>query len=365
MTVSPDPHPTAVQLARWLDGRLDTQAAADVRAHHAACGLCQAFTDAAGDPPPSPDERGVASLAGQSPSLPEQIVTATSAGRGGDPTSGQLWRLEWEGWACLAIVVDVLGTRLRDPIITVPVTTDPDYADQYTLCVAEDRSPLGLPLAAWVALRTRVPRFVFDLGFGDTDLVKDIDTLYHQFLDDRAHQPDAPGLWVGHAIVSPADPRWEYRETVAAAIAYLADAADRLEAAPGPIGDVVAAKEVHSRQVAKALELDAAETHALLSGAVDVTAEHVRVLADLLGVPEEEIAAHGSHVDPDLRLAWATPESRDRAAKVAAASGQAVEVLREMGTRTVTAQAARQTGTDAVGLGAWEQLVHDWLDTQA
>jgi hypothetical protein len=80
----------------------------------------------------------------------------------GDAEPGQLWRVSWHDERLLVAVIDTQGWLA----LVAPVTTDVSLADELTLRVPAERSPLGTELAVWVRSRMRVPLFVFDRPLG-------------------------------------------------------------------------------------------------------------------------------------------------------------------------------------------------------
>ena len=367
MTVSPSPHPSALELSQWLDGALDRSDSAAIEAHYRSCVVCQAVVaDARSSLHPVRRDAVQAPMT-DAPLIPDAVRRAMGQPRGGRPRTGQLWRLEWDGWVTLALVLDIQGEGMDATLLVAPVTTEIEAADQYTLVVAPERSPLELPLAVWVALRTHVPLFTLDRMLGQTDVTKYADELHGYFLEDRRYIPDAEGLSVGLAVVSRADARWAKRDEVAEVIGHLSDAGEQLDenSSRGPLGELVRIHGVGAAEVGHALGLIAGASYQLLSGHVPPSEQQASLLALLLDVQPRDILRHQQAAERDLRLAWAEPDVRDEIDRVTAATGRSVRELRDSGTQHVFALAARETGTEATGINAWKALILDWLNAQA
>ena len=367
MTVSPSLHPSTLQLSRWIDGVLDDTSAAAIHEHVATCLLCQAATARAGDAVEAATPQAVEQLTSAAPAVSDQALSALAQPRGAAALAGELWRLEWEGRVCLALILRDVEEDFSGDVLVAPVTTEVEAADQYTLVADEARSPIGIPLAVWVALRTTVPAFTLDRGLGQSDLLKHADEMHGYFLEDRRYEPEADGLGAGLAIVSRADERWVERERVAAVISYISGARERIEgaAARGTIGDLINERNKSATEVAQALNISAHETFELVSGNVAPGAEQAAALARLLDVSAKDIAGYSHAADPVLRTAWALPEVRDEVESFALRSGRSVQEIRSAGSESVYAMAARETGTDATGINVWKGRILAWLNDQA
>ncbi len=367
MTATPSLHPSSLQLSRWLDGGLDEGAAAAVTKHVATCALCQTVTAQSGDAVEAARPDAAKQLVTAGPRIGAKVLSALAQPRGATAHAGELWRLEWDGRVCLALVLDDAEEGFSADVLVAPATTEVEAADQYTLVADEARSPIGVPLAVWVALRTSVPAFTLDRALGQSDLAKYADEMHGYFLEDRRYEPEADGLGAGLAIVSRADERWAERERVAAVISYLSDARERIDEAAdrGTIGDLVSDRDKSAADVARALNIDAHDTFELLSGNVEPDDQQASVLARLLDVSAEDIAGYTHAPDPDLRKAWALPEVREEVERVSLRTGRSVQQIRNAGSESVYAMAARETGTDATGVNAWKALIIAWLNDQA
>ena len=136
-------HPTESALAELALGELDEARADHVAAHVETCTSCRTLAERlhGGLPDlPDPDLR-------IRPTVPAAVLTAIA---GADrptagPQPGELWRARSteDGPATLVLI------RSVGPVETavVPVSFDTELADDATLVVSEESSPLGLPLA--------------------------------------------------------------------------------------------------------------------------------------------------------------------------------------------------------------------------
>lgn len=119
----------------------------------------------------------------------------------GGPQAGELWRARHPGGGPVTLVW--LRSIGPEGAVVVPVSFDTELADDSTLIVAAEASPLGLPLAVHLPVET---------------------TIDPQALLDRLGQLDVAGGTPGPAIVSPLDQRIEYRQALADRLAELTSA---------------------------------------------------------------------------------------------------------------------------------------------
>ncbi|MGO9334453.1 MAG: zf-HC2 domain-containing protein [Acidimicrobiales bacterium] len=152
-------HPTDLELAQFVDGLLNEQDADVVRRHLDGCAACRALVADIG---PANWSRRVPTAAAPftSGGLKEGFANVP-----GDPRPGELWHLEWEEDAALALV---LAADLSSVHI-VPVVVDTDAADESVVWISADDGPLGVELAAWVGLVISVPLGVLHASFGSVN----------------------------------------------------------------------------------------------------------------------------------------------------------------------------------------------------
>jgi len=135
--------------------------------------------------------------------VPEPLRAAVGGADrpGGGPQAGELWRARHPGGGPVTLVW--LRSIGPEGAVVVPVSFDTELADDSTLVVAAEASPLGLPLAVHLSVET---------------------TIDPQALLDRLGQLDVAGGTPGPAIVSPLDQRIEYRLALADRLAELTSA---------------------------------------------------------------------------------------------------------------------------------------------
>lgn len=202
----------------WFDGPLTERELSDRIYHHLNdCVLCRIHVSRlveAGDLEPA-DDSDLANLLNGSPVLDplvQQFVTATSAST--VPAAGEVWRVG-EGQVHLVWIRKVVGPATLD---VVPLTSDPEMADDQTLIVSADQNLLNLPLIAHVPLRTHVHLGAFVNRLQALDIADHINELVAA---DREGRP-ANLANVGLPIVNPDDQRLEYRDILRDAFSDMA-----------------------------------------------------------------------------------------------------------------------------------------------
>ena len=151
MSVFEPAHPLDVDLADLVDGLLDDDAAAQAEAHIARCLVCRARHGRLGGAPtvaPSDDEP---SRTATLPS-PAFLVPVTEGGDEG-PAPADLW-LAGGDERTMVVVLGVQGGR----VLVAPVTFDIEAADEETLVVEGERSPVETGVAVYPELAAEVRR---------------------------------------------------------------------------------------------------------------------------------------------------------------------------------------------------------------
>lgn len=166
--------PPAAPSSHLTDGELFAPPTQALVKHLTDCAWCRHRLDAARMTAESEDESFELALQSGNWSddfvqvsretiLPDQVRAAMTAPASvGDVVPGQLWRLSWRARHLLVAVIDVAGWQ----VLSAPVTTDTNLADELTLVVKASQSPLAIDLAIWVRNRAAVPLFVFDRPLG-------------------------------------------------------------------------------------------------------------------------------------------------------------------------------------------------------
>lgn len=163
--------------------------------------------------------------AAASVAVPEAARAAVSGAERPEagPRPGELWRARPADGGPVTLV----WIRSVDPSgpVVVPVTFDVEQADEMTLIVNADVSPLGLSLALHLAVETTIePAALFD-RLGRLDAGADVEAVHEA--GRSAGVVPAGALAVGPSLLSPLDERAEFRQGLA----------DRLsELTPGDLG---------------------------------------------------------------------------------------------------------------------------------
>ena len=147
-------HPTESTLADLALGALDEARAGAVAAHVETCASCRTLADRLGGglpDLPDPDVR-------IRPTVPAAVLAAVAGADrpAAGPQPGELWRARVSGGGPATLVL----IRSAGPVETavVPVSFDTELADDTTLVVPEESSPLRLPLAVHLSLEENVDR---------------------------------------------------------------------------------------------------------------------------------------------------------------------------------------------------------------
>lgn len=143
------------------------------------------------------DANYIISAAQEIPISAIQFVT------GGTPQAGELWRVG-KSEALLAWVRKVFDDGMVD---VIPITLDVELADEGTLLIPEDATPLGVELAAMTYVRTHLPKEVFLNFICALDIGAEIEEVLSATRDGRP----AEGVEVGLPITDSQDQRLEYR----------------------------------------------------------------------------------------------------------------------------------------------------------
>ena len=140
------------------------------------------------------------------------------------PQTGELWRARHPDGGPVTLV----WVRSVAPagVMVVPVSFDVELADDDTLIVDGEASPLGLALALHLAAETTVDRRALFDRLGTLDLAVAVAAVAHAARRGGEGIPAGlAGCTAGPRIVSPLDERLEYRQALADRLADLAPAA--------------------------------------------------------------------------------------------------------------------------------------------
>jgi hypothetical protein len=221
-------HPTAQQLQEHAAGRTRS-GLAWIGEHLTGCVACRVWAvraAAASDDPPA--QNVLARLVSAAPRLPEPVRQCLAAPSDGAPQPGELWRASRDN-ALLVWIRRVLDGA----IAVVPAVLDTDLADEQSVLVDAEYSPVGEPLALMLSVEGHVdPGFL--LGrIGVLDATAAVDEIRAARQEGRAPR----GVRTGPAVTSEYDERLEYRQLLADLLQDLAPGAaddDEEETPDGP-----------------------------------------------------------------------------------------------------------------------------------
>lgn len=143
-----------------------------------------------------------------------------------EPEASELWRVGRDE----ALLAWVRRNFHDGAVDIVPVVLDVDLADEQTVLVKAERSPLGVELGAMVALRTHVHRDAFINRLGTLDisaLVEDVIAATREGRDSTAA--------IGPPIESDDDDRIEYRQALRDLLDELAPSSWPVESSAGVV----------------------------------------------------------------------------------------------------------------------------------
>lgn len=141
------------------------------------------------------------------PGAPEALVSSLAGADRPDLAPGQLWRAAPEGRHEM-LLVWVRQLRADGRPAVVPVTFDPEFADQYDLIVPAEQSPLGVELALHTTSEGTIDSRALVDRIADIDLSTEIEAVRRA----RREGTRAEGLAVGTPVTGLHDERVEYRK---------------------------------------------------------------------------------------------------------------------------------------------------------
>lgn len=211
-----DSHPTDTALAAYATGEGAGREA--VAEHVASCDPCRGIVGRLSDEPL--DDIPDRPLPENGPVVPQGTVRAVADSRTLDVVSDQLWRAATPDRDSVQVVW-IRRVRSDGRIAVVPVSLDPDHADDYSLIVTADRSPLGVDLVFHTTIETTIdPRTLIDCIVEHAGVVADITAVRGA----RALGVPVQDVLVGSPIVSFTDDRIEYRQQLSDALIELTSA---------------------------------------------------------------------------------------------------------------------------------------------
>lgn len=207
-----DPHPTDSAIAAHVAGDAGNSTLAD---HLASCDQCRNIAARLSDGPL--DALPDVPLPSAVPTVPAGAASAATNARAVDHAPDQLWRAAAPDSGRIQLVW-IRRLRSDGRPAVVPVSFDPDHADEYSLVVPADRSPLDIDIVFHTTVETTIDtRTLIDCIVEQTGVTDDIDTVRNA----RAEGRPVTNLTVGTPIVSLTDDRIEYRQQLADALIEL------------------------------------------------------------------------------------------------------------------------------------------------
>ncbi len=211
-------HPSSTELYDALTGRGDVAA---VMAHLDECIACRVWSGRLAHSAQfaSPDAE-VFELLARSSQVITGLDSVSDAVSEAVPREGELWRVGQDE----AVLVWVRKNFEDGAVDSIPVVLDVEFADEQSVLVPAEQSPLSVELAAMASLRTHIHLGAFINRIGVVDLAPQIEEVIRATREGRP-----PELPVGARIASDDDDRLEYRQALRDVLAALAPSAWRQE----------------------------------------------------------------------------------------------------------------------------------------
>ena len=149
--------------------------------------------------------------------LPGVIADLVTAGTNEQPQPHQVWRIGRDE-ALLAWVRRVFDDGVAE---VVPLVLDVELADQHSVLIRADATPVATEMAALVALRTHIHIGAFLNLIGDLDISREVAEIMTAVQEGR--RPS--GIPVGPPIEDDNDQRLEYRQALRDLLAPLSPSA--------------------------------------------------------------------------------------------------------------------------------------------
>jgi hypothetical protein len=149
--------------------------------------------------------------------LPDVIADLVAAGTNEQPQPHQVWRIGRDE----ALLVWVRRVFDDDVAEVVPLVLDVELADQHSVLIGADATPIATEMAALVALRTHIHVGAFLNRIGELDIGSEVAEILTAVKEGR--RPS--GIPVGPAIEDDDDQRLEYRQALRDLLAPLSPSA--------------------------------------------------------------------------------------------------------------------------------------------
>jgi hypothetical protein len=334
-----DGHPVVDDLAALVDGDLSAADAQAVSGHLGGCAACRAIFERVGSPIDLPSSEDPVDRYTFVPLSPMPVT--------GEPVVGDLWQLDWEDDALVAVVVDVADDRF----VAAPVTTEPPVKPTSAArvdLVEPDAIVWAWPATAEVTLGV----FSYPVGTasaGDVDAVR---TGMRETSDRTLLEDLAVG---GLDLLRRAD--LVATVTALAAAQWVPDAPEEALS----VRDLMAERRLLPSQVAERTGLPASVITELARGVRHANDAEAAALADVLDAPAARLRGHVS-LPAALVRAVERPVHRVAIRARAIAAGTTEAIARLIVAEAVYARPARTAGDTARDVDAWSELVAHHLD---
>lgn len=325
-------HPPLVDVVAFADGE-PLDAATD--SHIRSCPACLDQIAHLGGPVDVEEDDADDTVA----VLPSAVAELFDSTPDTDPAVGELWHLEWEGAAMLAVVTGIAGDRYE---VAVAVPT-PDAAEEPAR-VPADQSPLGVVLSLWLIPDLTVPLGVFAHRAGPVP-----DTTV---ADARAMEPQRS--WTATLARLDLVPAVETLHTAS----WVPESAPT-ESAPS-LAELMRARNLKPSDVAAQTGLTAADVVAMVRGDRAVAPSEADELAAMLDVATETIRRPVS-IPAALVRAIERPVHRAAIRLRAARDGISEAAARLAAATDLVAMPAR-TSSDERDVATWDELLSQYLD---
>jgi plasmid maintenance system antidote protein VapI len=283
--------------------------------------------DAMTTPSGSPADRLRAAAAAAR--VPAAVVDAWNAPPP-DPEPGQVWRARWDTHYQLVLLLAVTGST----VAAVPASLEPDLADDTAEVLAERDTTLGVPLALWRSLSRTLPMRVLDRLAGHVNIAEG--ALVHG-------QAKPTPRNVGEPVVTPTDPRVEYRALLEDNMTAFAEASWEPQGA-GTLDRMLREAGVGPADLGNALGATPQHALRILRGSAPITEEQAEALAELTGRAVEELLDANPPLPTDLVERLDRPTCRALVTELAHRRHQTEQLAWQSAGYGVLALAARQTG---------------------
>lgn len=334
-----DGHPVVDDIVALADGDLSAADAQAVSGHLGGCVACRAIFERVGAPIDLPTSDDPVDRYKFVPLSPMPVT--------GEPAVGDLWQLDWEADALIAVVVDIADDRF----VVAPVTTEP--ATDPTGAARIELDEPDTVVWAWPT-SADLPLGVFSHPVG-TASAGDVDTVRAR-MEETSGRTLLEDLAVGGLDLL-------RRADLASAVTALADAhwiADTTEDALS-VRDLMADRRLLPSQVADRTGLPASAITELARGIRHADEAEAAALADVLNVPAARLRGRVS-LPAALVRAIERPVHRAAIRARAAAAGITEAVARLTVAEAVLARPARTAGDTERDVNAWSELVAHHLD---